>query len=226
MIADEAGRLAITGWRKDAGGKEDLFVARLEPDGSPTTAFDGDGIRTIDRAGGLKNDRGIDIAWRPGGGVVVLAQVATNPDTNVNNYIAALHALTPTRRRRSRRSPTTATWSSRWGSPTRSRAACSHTAGACGRPAAPRSGPTRTPSWRAWRPTAAGSRRAASTCAAPRSPPTRPWSAAAATSTCCRAPARRSSSSARPPTTRARSGRRPRSTTSTATSRRPASATS
>src|ERR671914_566156 len=47
MIADEAGRLAITGWRKDAGGKEDLFVARLEPDGSPTMAFDGDGIRTI-----------------------------------------------------------------------------------------------------------------------------------------------------------------------------------
>ncbi len=95
MIADESGRLAITGWRKDAGGKEDLFVARLEADGSPTAAFDGDGIRTIDRAGGLKNDRGIDLAWRAGGGVVVLAQVATDPDTNVNNYIAALHALTP-----------------------------------------------------------------------------------------------------------------------------------
>jgi hypothetical protein len=96
MVADEAGRLAITGWRKDAGGKEDMFVALLEANGSPTLAFDGDGIRTIDRAGALKNDRGIDIAWRPGGGVVVLAQVATNPDTNVNNYISVLHALTAT----------------------------------------------------------------------------------------------------------------------------------
>ena len=95
MIADDAGRLAITGWRKDANGKEDLFVARLEADGSPTTAFDGEGIRIIDRAGGLRNDRGIDLAWRPGGGLVVLAQVATDPDTNVNNYVAALRALTP-----------------------------------------------------------------------------------------------------------------------------------
>ena len=96
LIVDEAGRLAITGWRKDANGKEDLFVARLEADGSPTTAFDGDGIRIIDRAGANRNDRGIDLAWRPGGGLVVLAQVATDPDTNVNHYIAALRALTPT----------------------------------------------------------------------------------------------------------------------------------
>ena len=95
MVADAAGRLAITGWRKDAGGKEDTFIALLEADGSPTMGFDGDGIRTIDRAGGLKNDRGIDIAWRSDGGVVVLVQAATNADTNVNNYIAALHALTP-----------------------------------------------------------------------------------------------------------------------------------
>ena len=88
MVADESGRLAITGWRKDAGGKEDVFVALLEADGSPALGFDGDGIRTIDRAGALRNDRGIDIAWRAGGGVVVLVQVATNPDTNVNDYVS------------------------------------------------------------------------------------------------------------------------------------------
>ncbi|HET6551742.1 MAG TPA: hypothetical protein VFG79_24960 [Solirubrobacter sp.] len=96
MIADAEGRLAITGWRKDANGKEDGFVAMLNADGSPLTAFDGDGIRTLDRAGGSLNDRGIDIAWRPGGGVVIVMQVATNADTNVNNYVAVLHAFTAT----------------------------------------------------------------------------------------------------------------------------------
>ena len=92
MAVDEAGRIAITGWRKDAGGKEDTFVAMLNPDGTPDESFDGDGILTIDRAGNNVNDRGIDIAWR-GAGVIVLHQVATNPDINVNDYASVLHAF-------------------------------------------------------------------------------------------------------------------------------------
>jgi hypothetical protein len=94
MIVDAAGRLAIAGWRKDANGKEDSFIAMVTAAGALDPTFDGDGIRTLDRAGGLLNDRAIDLAWRPGGGVVALLQVATNADTNVNNFITALHAFT------------------------------------------------------------------------------------------------------------------------------------
>jgi hypothetical protein len=103
MVADAAGRLAIAGWAKDANGKENTFVSMREADGSPVTAFgqsgpsDLDGLRTFDRAGNALNDRGTDIAFRPGGGgVLVLLQVATSADTAVNNYVAALQALTAT----------------------------------------------------------------------------------------------------------------------------------
>ena len=93
MVAGENGRLAITGWRKDADGKEDTFVAILDSAGVLDPAFDEDGIKTLDRGGDKKNDRGIDIAWRAGGGLLLLQQVATNPDINVNAYAAVLHAL-------------------------------------------------------------------------------------------------------------------------------------
>ncbi len=96
LVADATGRLAITGWKKDTNGKEDLFVSIRKPDGSPETAFGPNGIRTLDRGGSLKNDRGIDVVWSKDGGVVVMVQVATNADTNVNDYIAVLHAFTAT----------------------------------------------------------------------------------------------------------------------------------
>ena len=96
FIAGDGDRLAIAGWRKDANGKEDTFVARLNADGTPDSAFGVEGIKVYDRAGNNVNDRGIDLAWRGDGGLIVLHQVATNPDTNVNDYAAALHALDAT----------------------------------------------------------------------------------------------------------------------------------
>jgi len=91
MAVDAAGRLAITGSAKDAAGMEDTFIALLEADGSPVSGFDDDGLRVINRAGGTLNDRGVDVAFRPGGGVVALLQVTT-PDTNVSN-VAVMRAL-------------------------------------------------------------------------------------------------------------------------------------
>ena len=95
MIADATGKLAITGWSKDANGKEDSFVAEVTPAGQLDPTWDGDGVLTVNRGGGTLNDRGIDLAWRPGGGVLVLQQVATDPDTNVNKFVSVLHAYTP-----------------------------------------------------------------------------------------------------------------------------------
>jgi hypothetical protein len=102
MAVDSAGRLAIVGWAKDANGKENTFVALRAPDGSPVTSFgqsgpsDLDGLRVFDRGGGNLNDRGVDIAFRPGGGLLALLQVATSADTTINNYVPVLHALTDT----------------------------------------------------------------------------------------------------------------------------------
>ena len=100
MVADATGRLAVAGLRKDANGKEDTFVAMREPDGSPTPAFgqsapsDLDGLRVFDRAGNNLNDRATDIAFKPGGGLLLLLQVATSADAAVNNYVSVLHAVT------------------------------------------------------------------------------------------------------------------------------------
>ena len=91
MAVDAAGRLAIAGSAKDAAGSEDTFIALLGADGSPVSGFDGDGLRVINRAEGTLNDRGVDVAFLPGGGVVALLQVA-HPDTNVSN-VAVMRAL-------------------------------------------------------------------------------------------------------------------------------------
>ncbi len=91
MAVDAAGRLAIAGSATDAAGSEDTFIALLGADGSPVSGFDDDGLRVINRAGGNLDDRGVDVAFRPGGGVVALLQVTT-PDTNVSN-VAVMRAL-------------------------------------------------------------------------------------------------------------------------------------
>jgi hypothetical protein len=87
------GQLAVVGWWKDAGGKEDMFVSLRDSDGAAVPTFGNAGIKRLDRAGNLINDRGIDVAFRPNGGLLTLLQVATSADTNVNNYIAVLHAF-------------------------------------------------------------------------------------------------------------------------------------
>jgi hypothetical protein len=98
MALDPAtGRLAIAGTTK-ATSNEDFFVALLEPDGSPAP-FGTAGVRTYNRAGVAganvsMRDRGTDIAFRPGGGILALLQVETDPDPNLNGWHAVLHAFT------------------------------------------------------------------------------------------------------------------------------------
>jgi hypothetical protein len=100
MVVDSLGRLGIVGWRKDANNKEDTFVAMRQPDGSPTVAFgqsgpsDMDGLLIRDRAGNNLNDRGIDVAFTPSGGLLALLQVATSADAAINNYVPVLHQFT------------------------------------------------------------------------------------------------------------------------------------
>jgi hypothetical protein len=94
MAVDAAGRLAIVGTAKEvASGPDEAFVSLREPDGSMAAGFDGDGVKIINRGGSSLTERGIDIAFRPGGGLVALLQVATSPDTAVNNFVAVMHAL-------------------------------------------------------------------------------------------------------------------------------------
>lgn len=114
-IDPATGRFAITGCAiagvsgTSCGSGKDSFVAVRNADGSapgPAVAggFDAEGVRVIDR-GGTKpksesdptpvalNDRGIDVAWRPGGGLVALLQVETNPADNDNDWHSVLRGL-------------------------------------------------------------------------------------------------------------------------------------
>ena len=95
MALGPGGRLAVTGTAAD-GGNEDVFVALREADGSPAAGFGTAGVRVVDRGGPGLNDRGVDVAFRPGGGLLVLAQVETNPADDINDDEAVLHAFTST----------------------------------------------------------------------------------------------------------------------------------
>jgi uncharacterized delta-60 repeat protein len=90
MVADAAGRLAIAGSTK-SGSSDDAFVSLRLPDGSPPPGFGTAGVRVLNRAGGTLNDRAIDLAFRPGGGLVAVLQIAT--DAATNRYVTALHAF-------------------------------------------------------------------------------------------------------------------------------------
>jgi hypothetical protein len=96
LVAGPDGRLAITGAARDAA-EENAFVALLEADGTPVAGFGSDparpGVRVLDRSGGTLNDRGVDVDFRPGGGIVAYLQVETNPDASVNDFYAVLHAF-------------------------------------------------------------------------------------------------------------------------------------
>ncbi len=96
LAVDAGGRIAITG-TSFINGRDDFFVSMRESDGSPS-AFAVDGVRTYNRAGvapgGISlNDRGVDVAFRPGGGIVALLQVETNPDATLNDWTAVVHAF-------------------------------------------------------------------------------------------------------------------------------------
>ena len=68
------GRMAIVGSRK-IGGADDTFIALLEADGSPVDGFGTNGVAAVNIGGGTVNDRGVDVAFRPGGGLAVLSGV-------------------------------------------------------------------------------------------------------------------------------------------------------
>lgn len=97
MAIDPAGRLAVSGY-VTVSNRDDTFVLLLAADGSPVTGFGTNGRKVIDRglSGGVtKSDRAVDVAFRPGGGLVALLQVATHSD-GVSALAAVLHAFTET----------------------------------------------------------------------------------------------------------------------------------
>jgi hypothetical protein len=96
MAIDAAtGRIAIaggTGGSGLSGGKDDTFVSLREADGSPVAGFGANGVVTLNFAGATKRDRAVDVAFRPGGGVVALIETESAP----NVLHSVLHALTVT----------------------------------------------------------------------------------------------------------------------------------
>jgi hypothetical protein len=62
MALDEAGRIAIAGYTDTVGGK-DAFVSVHQSDGTPLG---------LGEVGGLGDQRGVDVAWRPAGPVVLV----------------------------------------------------------------------------------------------------------------------------------------------------------
>ncbi|HZB74835.1 MAG TPA: hypothetical protein VE526_01330 [Solirubrobacteraceae bacterium] len=95
ITAGPGGRLAIVGSRSD-GSRDDVFVSLREADGSPVPGFGNGGVRFLNR-GGVVNatsliDRGVDVAFRPGGGLVALVLVETHPGAQTD-YAAVLHAF-------------------------------------------------------------------------------------------------------------------------------------
>jgi hypothetical protein len=103
LALSDDGHLAVTGYTHGsaAGSKDDTFVSLLNADGTPDTTFGADddapadGTVILDQGIAGGNDRGIDVAFRPGGGVVVLTQVeaaATSSQWVLHAFDGAGHA--------------------------------------------------------------------------------------------------------------------------------------
>ncbi len=95
IVAGPDGRLAIAGSRSD-GVRDDTFVSLREPDGTPVTTFGTNGVRFLNRGGVVSGtsliDWGADVAFRPGGGLLAVLRVETNP-SSVLDYTTVLHAF-------------------------------------------------------------------------------------------------------------------------------------
>ena len=70
MAIGPGGRIAVTG-----AANGDLFVALRDGTGAPANSFDGDGVKVVNQGGGSVSDSGVDVVFRPDGGVIVLAGV-------------------------------------------------------------------------------------------------------------------------------------------------------
>ena len=91
MAVDSTGRIAIAGSTK-VSGKDDAFVAVRNADGSPA-AFGTGGAVIFDAAGTL-DDQGVDVAWRPGGGLAVLVKRETDPTDTAKLWNSVLYGFT------------------------------------------------------------------------------------------------------------------------------------
>ena len=78
-------------------GKNDFFVALIEPAGA-VAPFGTGGVVAYNRggeaAGVSLDDRGTDVMFRPGGGILALLRVETDPDANINGWRAVLRSFT------------------------------------------------------------------------------------------------------------------------------------
>lgn len=103
MDLDGNGRIAIAGCvisgtsGTSCGTAQDFFVSLRNPDGT-AAGFGVAGVRTYNRGGTAGanvtlNDRAVDVTFRPGGGILAFLQVETNPDPNINDWHAVLHAF-------------------------------------------------------------------------------------------------------------------------------------
>src|SRR5947208_1821697 len=54
---------------------EDTYIEMFGPDGTPVPTFGANGVLMVDRSGNMTGDRGVDVAFRPNGGLAVLEKV-------------------------------------------------------------------------------------------------------------------------------------------------------
>ena len=73
---------------------DDTSIAMRKADGTPDASFGSDGFLLLNRAGGTAADRGIDVVFRPDGGVVALVSVDTDAAAAVEKWAAVLDAFT------------------------------------------------------------------------------------------------------------------------------------
>jgi hypothetical protein len=80
MAIGPGGRIAVTG-----AANGDLFVALRDDKGAPVNSFDDDGVKLVNQGGGSVSDSGVDVVFRPDGGVMTLVAV----DSPVSAFLLA-----------------------------------------------------------------------------------------------------------------------------------------
>lgn len=91
IAVDGQGRIAVTGSTNTSNVK-DTFVSLRNADGSPA-AFGTNGVRTIARSPLNLPDEGLNVVFRPGGGLAVSVSYQTNPVGNNTDEMSVLWGL-------------------------------------------------------------------------------------------------------------------------------------
>ena len=89
VVVDGAGRVVAAGYAELPGA--DFAVARYNPNGTPDTTFDGDGVVTTPVHNG--NDYGLAVALAPGGRIVVAGHARLTSTTRSESDFAAVRYL-------------------------------------------------------------------------------------------------------------------------------------